>query len=277
MSYSKQFIVAPGSKVKLDKIDASYTGEHQTREQALPETEQHCGRLRDLQYLMYAEDKRSLLVCLQAMDAGGKDGTIRHVIGAMNAQGCSVHAFKQPSAEEAAHDFLWRVHAACPRRGRVAVFNRSHYEDVLIVRVHHLVPEEMWSRRYDAINAFERQLAENGTHILKFYLHISKDEQLARFRQRLDDPARHWKISEADYAERALWDDYVEAYQDALSRCSTVYAPWFVIPANRKWFRNLAVSQIIADTLAGLGMRFPEPTIDIAEIRKKYHAAEKAA
>ena len=277
MDYRRKFIVEPGSKVKLDKIDASYTGEHQTREQALPETEQHCGRLRDLQYLMYAEDRRSLLVCLQAMDAGGKDGTIRHVIGAMNPQGCSVHAFKQPSAEEAAHDFLWRVHAACPRRGRAAVFNRSHYEDVLIVRVHHLVPKEMWSRRYDAINAFERQLAENGTHILKFYLHISKDEQLARFRQRLDDPARHWKISEADYAERALWDDYVEAYQDALSRCSTVYAPWFVIPANRKWFRNLAVSQIIADTLAGLGMSFPRPTIDIAEIRKKYHAAEKAA
>ena len=151
MDYRQQFIVEPGTKVKLDKIDASYTGEHQTREQALPETEQHCQRLRDLQYLMYAEDKRSLLVCLQAMDAGGKDGTIGHVIGAMNPQGCSVHAFKPPSAEGAAHDFLWRGHAACPRRGRVAVFNRSHYEEVLIARVHKLVPTSVWSKRYDAI------------------------------------------------------------------------------------------------------------------------------
>jgi PPK2 family polyphosphate:nucleotide phosphotransferase len=232
--------------------------------------------VRDLQYLMYAEDKRSLLVCLQAMDAGGKDGTIRHVIGAMNPQGCSVQAFKQPSTEEAAHDFLWRVHAACPRRGRVVVFNRSHYEDVLVARVHQLVPRKVWSKRYDAINAFERQLAESGTHILKFYLHITKDEQLARFRKRLDDPTRHWKISEADYIERAFWDDYIEAYQDALSQCSSRHAPWFVIPANRKWFRNLAISQIIADTLASLGMSFPKPTVDIAEIREKYHAVAHA-
>jgi len=276
MDYRRKCIVEPGSKVKLDKIDASYAGEHETAEQALPETEQHCRRLRDLQYLMYAEDKRSLLVCLQAMDAGGKDGTIRHVIGAMNPQGCSVQAFKQPSTEEAAHDFLWRVHAACPRRGRVVVFNRSHYEDVLVARVHQLVPRKVWSKRYDAINAFERQLAESGTHILKFYLHITKDEQLARFRKRLDDPTRQWKISEADYIERAFWDDYIEAYQDALSQCSSRHAPWFVIPANRKWLRNLAISQIIADTLASLGMSFPKPTVDIAEIREKYHAVAHA-
>jgi PPK2 family polyphosphate:nucleotide phosphotransferase len=276
MSYSKKFVVEPGSKVRLGKIDASYTAEHESHHHALPEIEKYCGKLRDLQYLMYAEDKRSLLVCLQAMDAGGKDGTVNHVLGAMNPQGCTVHGFKQPSAEEAAHDFLWRVHAACPARGRVAVFNRSHYEDVLVVRVHKLVPKKVWSKRYDAINAFERQLVENGTHILKFYLHISKDEQLARFKQRIEDPARHWKISESDYAERAFWDDYQNAFEDALSQCSTKHAPWFVIPSNHKWFRNLAVSQIIVDALEGLGMSFPKPTVDMAEIREKYHAATEA-
>jgi PPK2 family polyphosphate:nucleotide phosphotransferase len=276
MKYSEMFVVKPGSKVELDKIDASCKGEHESHQRALPEIERYCQKLSELQYLLYAEDKRSLLICLQAMDAGGKDGTVNHVLGAMNPQGCTVHGFKQPSAEEAAHDFLWRAHAACPGRGRVAVFNRSHYEDVLVVRVHNLVPEKVWSKRYDAINGFERQLAENGTHILKFYLHISKDEQLARFKQRIEDPARHWKISESDYAERAFWDDYRAAFEDALGRCSTAHAPWFVIPANHKWFRNLAVSQIIVETMAGLGMSFPKPTVDMADILAKYHAAAKS-
>ncbi len=273
MKYSEMFVVKRGSKVELDRIDASFKGEHESHQHALPEIERYRQQLSELQYLLYAEDKRSLLICLQAMDAGGKDGTVNHVLGAMNPQGCTVHGFKQPSAEEAAHDFLWRAHAASPSRGRVAVFNRSHYEDVLVVRVHELVPEEVWSKRYDAINGFERQLAENGTHILKFYLHISKDEQLARFKQRIEDPARHWKISESDYAERACWDDYRTAFEDALARCSTAHAPWFVIPANHKWFRNLAVSQIITETMAGLGMSFPKPTVDMADIRAKYHAA----
>jgi len=277
MKYSEMFVVKPGSKVELDKIDAGFKGEHESHKHALPEIERYCQQLSELQYLLYAEDKRSLLICLQAMDAGGKDGTLNHVLGAMNPQGCSVHGFKQPSEEEAAHDFLWRAHAACPGRGRVAVFNRSHYEDVLVVRVHELVPKKIWSKRYDAINAFERLLAENGTHILKFYLHISKDEQLARFKQRIDDPARHWKISESDYAERAYWDDYRAAFEDALSRCSTAHAPWFVIPADHKWFRNLAVSQIIAETLDGLGMSFPKPTVDMDDIAAKYHAAAKSA
>jgi PPK2 family polyphosphate:nucleotide phosphotransferase len=195
----------------------------------------------------------------------------------MNPQGCSVHGFKQPSAEVASHDFLWRIHKACPRKGQVAIFNRSHYEDVLVVRVHGLVPKKVWTHRYEQINAFERHLAENGSHILKIYLHISKEEQLERFKQRIDDPARHWKISEGDYAERPYWDDYRKAFEAALSRCSTIHAPWFVVPANHKWFRNLAVSQIMAKALERMHAEFPEPTVDMAEIKKKYHAAKDAA
>ena len=275
MNYAKKFKVDPNSKVKLDEIDAGYKGEHENKESANAELEKHVQRLRELQYLMYAENKRSLLIILQALDAAGKDGTINHVLSAMNPQGCRVYGFKTPSPEELAHDYLWRIHQATPRKGYVAVFNRSHYEDVLVVRVHNLVPKEVWSKRYDEINAFEKQLTENGTHILKFYLHIDKDEQLARFKQRLDDPNRHWKISESDYAEREYWHEYQKAYEDAISNCSTKDAPWFIIPSNHKWVRNLAVSQILVDALESLGMKFPAPTVDIAEIKRKYHAAEK--
>ena len=275
MNYAKKFKVDPNSKVKLDEIDAGYKGEHEDKESANAELEKHVQRLRELQYLMYAENKRSLLIILQALDAAGKDGTINHVLSAMNPQGCRVYGFKTPSPEELAHDYLWRIHQATPRKGYVAVFNRSHYEDVLVVRVHNLVPKEVWSKRYDEINAFEKQLTDNGTHILKFYLHIDKDEQLARFKQRLDDPNRHWKISESDYAEREYWHEYQKAYEDAISNCSTKDAPWFIIPSNHKWVRNLAVSQILVDTLESLGMKFPAPTVDIAEIKRKYHAAEK--
>ena len=277
MNYYEQFKVPPGTKVRLDRIDAGYQGEHESHQMAQAEIDAHCQRLRDLQYRLYAEGKQSLLVCLQAMDAGGKDGTVNHVLSAMNPQGCSVTGFKQPSAEEAAHDFLWRVHRACPPRGHVAVFNRSHYEDVLVVRVHDLVPKKVWAARYEQINAFETLLAANGTRILKIYLHISKDEQLERFKQRIDDPARHWKISEADYAERAYWDTYRKAFEAAIGRCSTAHAPWFVVPANHKWFRNLAVSQIMVKALERMQCKFPEPTVDMAEIKKRYHAAEDAA
>lgn len=275
MNYAKKFKVDPNSKVKLDEIDAGYKGEHEDKESANAELEKHVQRLRELQYLMYAENKRSLLIILQALDAAGKDGTINHVLSAMNPQGCRVYGFKTPSPEELAHDYLWRIHQATPRKGYVAVFNRSHYEDVLVVRVHNLVPKEVWSKRYDEINAFEKQLTDNGTHILKFYLHIDKDEQLARFKQRLDNPNRHWKISESDYAEREYWHEYQKAYEDAISNCSTKDAPWFIIPSNHKWVRNLAVSQILVDALESLGMKFPAPTVDIAEIKRKYHAAEK--
>jgi PPK2 family polyphosphate:nucleotide phosphotransferase len=272
MNYIERFIVAPGSTVKLADIDPAFKDSHESHQHALPEIESYSAKLRDLQYLMYAEGKRALLICLQGRDAAGKDGTINHVLSAMNPQGCTVTGFKVPSHEEAAHDFLWRCHKAAPERGHVAIFNRSHYEDVLVQRVHEIVPKAVWSKRYGQINDFEKMLYENGCHILKFYLHIDAEEQLERFRQRIVDPARHWKISEADYTEREYWDAYTGAFQDALSKCSTKHAPWFVIPSNHKWFRNLAISRIVVETLDNLGMKFPAPTVDIADIKKKYHA-----
>jgi PPK2 family polyphosphate:nucleotide phosphotransferase len=188
-----------------------------------------------------------------------------------------VFGFKQPSDEEAAHDFLWRAHLRAPARGQVVVFNRSHYEDVLVVRVHKLVQHSVWSKRYELINDFETMLARNGTTMLKFYLHISPQEQLARFKQRLDDPSRHWKISESDYSERELWPQYMHAYEDAIAATSKKRAPWYIIPADHKWFRNLAVSQIIADTMDDMGLKLPPTRVDIADIERKYHAAERDA
>jgi len=181
-----------------------------------------------------------------------------------------------PSKEEAAHDFLWRYHKATPGAGQVGIFNRSHYEDVLVVRVHDLVPRPVWSKRYEHINNFEKLLYDNGTHILKFYLHIDKKEQLQRFKQRIDDPARHWKISEGDYAERPFWDAYTDAFEALLCKCSTAHAPWFVIPSNHKWFRNLAISKIVVETLEKLDMQFPAPTVSMDEIKRKYHQAKRA-
>lgn len=271
MNYLKKFCVKQGSRVDLSKIDADFTDRHESHQHALPEIESSIKKLYDLQYLLYAESKRSLLICLQGRDAAGKDGTINHVLSGMNPQGCSVTGFKVPSKEEAAHDFLWRYHKSAPGRGQVAIFNRSHYEEVLVQRVHNMVPKEIWSKRYGHINDFERMLYENGTHILKFYLHISPEEQLKRFRQRIEDPARHWKISDGDYAERPYWDAYTEAFEEALSQCSTPHAPWFIIPSNHKWFRNLAVSRIVSEALDALDMKFPEPTVDINEIKKMYH------
>lgn len=276
MDYISKFLVKPGSKVDLDNIDPGFKDKHESHELALPEIEAYAKRLGELQYLMYAEDKRSLLICLQGRDAAGKDGTINHVLAAMNPQGCTVTGFKVPSKEEAAHDFLWRIHEATPSRGQVAIFNRSHYEDVLVVRVHDLVPKHVWEGRYAHINAFEKILHDDDTHVLKFYLHIDADEELRRFKERIDDPARRWKISEADYAERPYWNDYTKAFEAALGNCSTKHAPWFIIPANHKWFRNLAISRIICEYLEALKMQFPAPTVDIDEIRKKYHAAAEA-
>jgi PPK2 family polyphosphate:nucleotide phosphotransferase len=276
MDYTERFRVVPGSKVDLSKVDASFKDQHESHEHALPEIEAYSQKLRQLQYLLYAEDKRSLLICLQGRDAAGKDGTINHVLGAMNPQGCTVTGFKVPTKEEAAHDFLWRYHRAAPGKGHVGIFNRSHYEDVLVVRVHDLVPKEIWSRRYDQINDFEKMLYDNGTHILKFYLHIDPEEQLERFKQRIQDPTRHWKISESDYTERSFWDAYTDAFEEALGRCSTKHAPWFIIPSNHKWFRNLAVARIVTEVLEAQDMKFPNPTVDIAEIKRKYHAIVEA-
>jgi PPK2 family polyphosphate:nucleotide phosphotransferase len=224
MNYSELFQVKPGSEAHLKKIDPNYTAEHTEKKSAEKHVEKLDRKLRELQYLLYAENKRSLLICLQALDAAGKDGTINHVLGSMNPQGARVHGFKAPTKEEAQQDFLWRIEQQAPNKGEVVIFNRSQYEDVLVVRVHKLVPEEVWKGRYELINDFEKNLFENGTHILKFFLHISPEEQLLRFRQRLDDPARHWKISENDYAERELWDDYISAYEEAIRKTSTKHA-----------------------------------------------------
>lgn len=276
MSYRGKLIVKPDTKVTLADIDPGFHGHHKSHEEATPEIADNLARISDLQELLYAEKKHALLIVLQGIDAAGKDGVCWHVITAMNPQGCKVTGFKQPSAEERAHDFLWRVHPHAPALGQVAVFNRSHYEDVLVVRVHDLAPKSVWSKRYKAINDFESLLAENGVTIVKFFLYISKDEQLERFARRLDDKDRQWKISASDYAERQYWDAYIEAYEAMLSTCSTKHAPWFVIPSNHKWFRNLAVSAILRETMEGMHMKAPEPTVDIAEIRKKYHAAVAA-
>jgi PPK2 family polyphosphate:nucleotide phosphotransferase len=271
MNYRKQFCIAPGSRVRLKDFDPQFSDGHENKKSAQLKIRKLQLRMDELQYRLYAEQKHSLLICLQALDAGGKDGVVRHVIGSMNPQGCRVASFKQPSAEERAHDFLWRIESQTPKRGEVVIFNRSHYEDVLIVRVHDLVPKKVWSQRYEQINDFERRLVADNTHILKFFLHISKAEQLRRFKQRLDDPARQWKISEADYSERERWNSYTAAYEDALTKCSTDSAPWFVIPSDHKWFRNLAISQIVVDTMEKLGIKVPKPTVNLADIRKKYH------
>ncbi|MCU1261306.1 MAG: polyphosphate:nucleotide phosphotransferase, family [Bryobacterales bacterium] len=257
MNLRKQFMVKPGGKFRLSDHDPDEVCNVDEKKEAVELTLHLTGRLVHLQKVLYAEHKRSLLIILQGMDASGKDGTISHVMSGVNPQGCYVTAFKEPTKVELDHDFLWRVHQHVPGRGIIGIFNRSHYEDVLVVRVHNLVPKDVWSKRYDQINAFEEILAENNVVILKFFLNISKDEQARRLEERKIDPEKSWKISEADEAERKFWDDYQAAYQDAIGKCSTKYAPWFVIPANKKWFRNLAVSQIIVDMLDDLKLKYP--------------------
>jgi PPK2 family polyphosphate:nucleotide phosphotransferase len=273
MKYSEMFQVKSGDKIKLAKIDPDFADGFKDTDEIDKRIKKYTERLRALQYSLYAEGKRSLLICLQGLDAAGKDGTIAHVLGAMDPQGTRVCGFKVPSIEEASHDFLWRIEKQVPAKGEVVIFNRSHYEDVLVVRVHKTVPEEVWSNRYSLINHFEKGLAANGTHILKFYLHISSEEQLNRFQERLDDPTRQWKISESDYAERKYWKEYTRAYEDALSETSTGHSPWYIIPSNNKWFRNLAISQIVVEKLVSLNLKIPKPQADIKEIRRKYHQA----
>ena len=273
MKYVKRFRVSPGSKVKLKNIDPAFNDGHKSHKEAAEAIEQYQKKLRRLQDLLYADGRCSLLICLQGMDTAGKDGTINHILAAMNPQGCRVVGFRQPSVEDLAHDFLWRIHRAVPSKGEVAIFNRTHYEDVLAVRVHGLVPHTIWSRRYDQINAFEKELVESGTHILKFFLHISKQEQLDRFKDRLDDPAKQWKISESDYKERKFWDDYMRAYEQCLSATSTDDAPWYVVPADDKKNARLIVSSIVVETMQALPMAYPETT---PKRRKELKALRKA-
>lgn len=219
-----------------------------------------------LQEVLYAEQKQKLLIILQGMDTSGKDGTIRHVFEGVNPQGVQVASFKVPSAEELAHDYLWRVHKQVPGKGMITIFNRSHYEDLLVVRVHNLVPEEVWSKRFEHINAFEKMLADEGTTILKFFLHISIDEQKERLQARLDDPTKQWKFNPGDLKERALWEEYLQAYQDVLSRTSTSSAPWFIVPSDRKWVRNYVIATTIVNCLKSFQMNYPAPTSDLTNI-----------
>ncbi len=265
MSKHEEYRVQPGKKVHLGDFKTDDDG-GLSKEDAEKEFAKLAERLTALQELLYADGKHALLVVLQAMDCGGKDSTIRHVFGPMNPQGCTVVSFKAPTEEELRHDFLWRVHAQAPARGYVGVFNRSHYEDVLIVRVKGLVPEERWKARYEQINAFEQLLHAEGTTILKFFLHISKDYQKERLQRRLDRPEKRWKFNPADLVERGRWDQYQAAYENALSRCSTKHAPWYVVPAEHHWYRNLLIARVLVDKLESLKMTHPQPDYDPEKI-----------
>ncbi|MCA9079124.1 MAG: polyphosphate kinase 2 family protein [Planctomycetaceae bacterium] len=249
----------PGKLGSLADYPTSGREFHDDREQAEKEFKKLRHELIEWQPKLYAEGKQKLLIVFQAMDAGGKDGTTRKVFRGVNPQGVRVTSFKAPTPLELAHDYLWRVHQQVPAAGMIGVFNRSHYEDVLVVRVDEIVPEAVWQERYEQINQFEQLLASTGTRILKFYLHISKQEQKEQFEERLEDPEKHWKFSHADLDKRAQWDDYMLAYEDALNRCTTQWAPWYVIPADSKWYRNLAVMRVIVDTLREMNPQFPAP------------------
>lgn len=263
MDLAKHCIVRPGSKVRLKDYDPADTLGHKRNDDALHRS---LVRLRELQHLLYADKRYALLIVLQGLDASGKDGTIRHVMSGVNPQGCQVTSFKAPTDEELAHDFLWRIHQATPDRGKIGIFNRSQYEDVLVVRVHQLVGEQTWRKRYRQINDFERMLTENGVTILKFFLHISKGEQRKRFEARIRDSSRNWKLSLPDFEERQHWDDYVDAYEDALRKCSTDHAPWYVVPSDNKWFRNYVVAELIVSALNRMKLRYPAPTVDLSKV-----------
>jgi PPK2 family polyphosphate:nucleotide phosphotransferase len=258
--------VAPKSRPRLGGREAGSDLGFADKSWARKELKRERKLLKGLQARLYAGGKRSLLVVLQAMDTGGKDGTIRKVLGPLNPQGVEVTGFKRPTDEELAHDFLWRIHKAAPRRGMIGVFNRSHYEDVLVVRVHRLRPRREIERRYGEINAFERRLADSGTSIVKLCLNITRDEQKERLQARLDDPAKHWKFDVGDLAERRLWRKYMRAYSLALGRCSTPWAPWYLVPANRKWVRDLAVARILRAALEDMKLRYPKSGDNLSEV-----------
>ncbi len=263
---ARQHCLEVGKKIKLAKITTRGKDLHQDRDAAEREFEKLRSTLVDLQNRLYAEGERKLLIVFQATDAGGKDGTIRNVFKGVNPQGVRVTSFKKPTDEELAHDFLWRIHRAVPAAGMIGVFNRSHYEDVLVVRVRGLAPEVVWRPRYEQINEFEHLLTATGTKILKFYLHISKEEQAERFQARIDDPAKHWKFNHDDLKKRQLWDDYEAAHEEMLNQCTTKHAPWYVIPADQKWYRNLAIAQVLVDTLQRMDPRYPEADAGISDV-----------
>jgi len=252
-----EFLIKPESKVNLRKISTCYTGDLQ-KEQSKVELDQLHLKMSKLQYKLHAEKKQALLIVLQAMDAGGKDSTIRDVMHGFNPQGCKVTSFRAPHEKEIIHDYLWRVHRVIPARGEIGIFNRSHYGDVLVVRIHNMVPKNQWSKRFSHINNFEKMLTDEGVKILKFYLHISKKEQQERLEQRIVNPTKHWKIDEADFEERKFWQRYMNAYEEVLEKCSTPWAPWHVIPSDKKWYRNLVVAKIITKTMEDMNLKFPK-------------------
>jgi PPK2 family polyphosphate:nucleotide phosphotransferase len=262
----KKLMVIEGKKINLQRLspDYNFSIDEEKAEYVLKQNLKK--RMSELQYRLYAERKNGLLIVFQGIDTSGKDSTIRHVISAFNPQSCAVKAFKEPTTEDLSHDFLWRIHKRAPSRGEIVVFNRSHYEDIIQPRVHKTIHKSIWSQRYEHINAFERCLSDNSTKIIKFFLHISKEEQRKRLEERMNDPSKQWKASESDITERKFWNNYTVAYQDIINRCSNLWAPWYIIPANKKWFRNLVVALIIVDTLERMKPKFPKPTINLSEM-----------
>ncbi len=267
MKIKSPYLIKPHTQVRLSKISSSDTGSFKSEESAAPVLLKYRALLADLQDIFYADQSQALLIVLQGMDTAGKDGTISHIFSGVNPQGCDVASFKVPTPLEARHDFLWRAHAQVPPRGMFGIFNRSHYEDVLSPRVHKVISDKTMRSRLDDINGFEEMLAANGVLILKFYLHISRDEQTRRLQSRIDNKKKHWKLSDADIHERKFWSDYIDAYNRILSTTSRKHAPWFAIPSDNKWYRNVAISGIIVDLLQSLNLKFPAPTLDASEIK----------
>jgi PPK2 family polyphosphate:nucleotide phosphotransferase len=267
MKIKSPHLIKPHTKVRLAKISSSDTGSYKTEEAAKAILAKHRGHLADLQDLFYASQSKALLIVLQGMDTAGKDGTISHIFSGVNPQGCDVASFKVPTPLEARHDFLWRAHAQVPPRGMIGIFNRSHYEDVLSPYVHKVISRDIAHRHLDDINEFESMLADNDVLILKFYLHISRDEQTRRLQSRIDDAQKHWKLSEADLHERKFWPQYMDSYNEILSTTSYKHAPWFVIPSDNKWYRNIAISTIIVDAMQSLKLKYPKPTVDATAIK----------
>lgn len=262
-----KFLVKPNSRINLSKFDTSFTGNYESKKHAKNDLKKNIKRMQKLQNVFYAMDKYSMLIIFQAMDAAGKDSTIKHVMSGLNPQGTQVFSFKQPSNEDLDHDYLWRINKALPERGRIGIFNRSHYEEVLIVRVHDLIKTEkipskfltknIWKSRFEQINNFEKYLHENGTVIIKFFLHVSKEEQKQRFLDRINDPSKNWKFSSSDLKEREFWNEYTKAYQETISATSKDYSPWYIIPADKKWFMRLVVSEVIIQTMEKLRLKYP--------------------
>jgi PPK2 family polyphosphate:nucleotide phosphotransferase len=266
-SVSSPYLVNPHQKVRLSHFPTAKTGRYRNKEEAAADLEQHRQRLDELQELLTADCRHAILIVLQGMDAAGKDGTIRHIFTGVNPQACDVTPFKVPTPLELKHDFLWRAHRAVPQFGTIGIFNRSHYEDVLVTRVHKLVSDKLVKERFEQIVDFERTLANNNVTILKFFLHISHDEQTRRLAERLADPNKQWKVSEADFAERAYWPQYTKAYEDAIEHTSRKHAPWFIIPSDHKWYRNVAISEILVNAIGKLKMSYPKPDFDPTKIK----------